>query len=154
MEIRAAQADDASAIATILRETGWFAYMEAETAAETTQHVSQFLAQCLRDDSHAVYVAEQAGEVVGYTAVHWLPYLFMTGPEGYVSELFVRLEARGLQVGRQLLHRVRAEAEERGCSRLSLLNGRQRESYQRRFYEKHGWEERPLMANFIHKLSI
>ncbi|MEZ4646620.1 MAG: GNAT family N-acetyltransferase [Chloroflexota bacterium] len=152
LEIRAAHLDDATAVAAILRETNWFAHMAAESAAETAVRVRRFLQDCLRDDSHAIYVAVSAGEVVGYTAVHWLPYLFMTGPEGYVSELFVRPQARGLGVGRQLLDAVYAEAATRGCSRLSLLNGRQRESYQRQFYEKQGWEERPFMANFVRKL--
>ena len=41
----------------------------------------------------------------------------------------------------------------RDCSRLSLLNNRQRESYQRGFYAKNGWEERSDLVNFIKKLS-
>jgi GNAT superfamily N-acetyltransferase len=48
-----------------------------------------------------------------------------------------------------LLEVIEAEAKERGCSRLMLLNLRQRESYRREFYKKHGWEERPGVANFI-----
>jgi hypothetical protein len=44
-----------------------------------------------------------------------------------------------------------ADAEARGCSRLNLLNGRQRESYRREFYEKNGWRERD-MASFVFDL--
>lgn len=32
--------------------------------------------------------------------------------------------------------------------KLQLINFRHRESYERSFYTKHGWEERPLAANF------
>jgi GNAT superfamily N-acetyltransferase len=105
------------------------------------------------DASHSVYVAETAqGELAGYLSVHWLPYLFLPGPEGYISELFVRPEARGQGIGSRLLEAAREEAEARGCTRLSLLNMRNRESYLRGFYGQHGWEERPDAANFILRL--
>jgi hypothetical protein len=47
---------------------------------------------------------------------------------------------------------VKEEAKSRGCSRLSLLNMRDRESYQRAFYAKDGWEERTDAANFVFDL--
>jgi GNAT superfamily N-acetyltransferase len=87
---------------------------------------------------------------VGYIAVHWLAYLFLPGLEGFISELFVREAARGAGVGRRLLEAVTQDAKKRGCYRLSLLNGRHRESYLRKFYEKLGWEERSIMVNFIY----
>ena len=37
--------------------------------------------------------------LVAYAAVHWLPYLILRGPEGFVSELFVDQAARGQGVG-------------------------------------------------------
>ncbi len=130
---------------------GWFSGLAAESPAQTTARIENLLPYGPTVAHHSVYVAEvDEAEVVGYTAVHWLPYLFMTGPEGYVSELFVNEVTRGLGVGGQLLAAVQAEAQERGCTRLSLLNGRHRESYQRQFYEKMGWEERPFMANFVY----
>ena len=93
------------------------------------------------------------GAVLGYVAVHWVPYLIHTGPEGYISELFIRESARGQGIGARLLETVEAEAIRRGCTRLMLLNMRQRESYQREFYSKHGWEERPQAANFMKKIG-
>jgi GNAT superfamily N-acetyltransferase len=112
------------------------------------------LRECLSDSSHSVYVAERpGGEIAGYAAVHWLPYLFMSGPEGYVSELFARDDARGQGLGRRLLDIIVAEAGARGCSRLSLINLRSRESYQRQFYTKAGWLERSEAANFVYPIS-
>jgi GNAT superfamily N-acetyltransferase len=77
----------------------------------------------------------------------------VAGPEGYVSELFVREPARGQGVGGQLLDAIESEARARGCTRLSLINLRQRESYRRQFYVKAGWQERGTAANFIYALS-
>jgi GNAT superfamily N-acetyltransferase len=149
VEIRRAALDDAPAIATILRELGWFAALQKETAASTQARVTRHLQLCLADASHSVYVAAKEAEVIGYAAAHWLPYLILAGPEGYVSELFLRDTARGQGIGTALLEMVRTEAEERGCARLMLLNIRDRESYQRGFYKKLGWQEREQAANFV-----
>jgi GNAT superfamily N-acetyltransferase len=61
----------------------------------------------------------------------------------------VRAAHRGQGVGGRILEAIKAEAQRRGCSRLMLLNLRIRESYQRQFYAKQGWEERSEAANFI-----
>jgi len=115
--------------------------------------MSGLMEQVCADNSHTLYVAEdKEGSLLGYTNVHWLPYLFLAGPEGYVSELFIAQAARGQAVGSRLLQAVKEEARSRGCSRLSLLNMRDRESYQRGFYAKDGWEERPDAANFVFEL--
>ena len=40
----------------------------------------EILALCQADDSHSVYVAQNPeGEILGYCAVHWLPYLLFSG---------------------------------------------------------------------------
>jgi GNAT superfamily N-acetyltransferase len=154
IQIRKAQETDASAIAELLRSMGLFAHINAETPAATREHVSRHLGLCRADNSHSVYVARNpADEILGYCAVHWLPYLVLPGPEGYVSELFLRESSRGLGIGGQLLERVKAEARERGCSRLMLLNLRDRESYKRGFYRKRGWQERPEAINFLFKIE-
>jgi len=152
LQIREAQTQDAPAIAAIVRELGWFAHINAEPLESTVARITSHLALCNADDSHSVYVAELEGVVRGYAAVHWCPYLLFTGPEGYVSELFVADEAREQGIGTKLLDTIEQEARSRGCSRLGLLNLRSRESYKRDFYRKHGWVEREEVANFILKL--
>ncbi|UCC87970.1 MAG: GNAT family N-acetyltransferase [Anaerolineales bacterium] len=154
MQIREAQTSDANSITCILRELGWFDHLSSEAVETTQQRIASHLRLCRADSSHSVYVAENsAGDVVGYGAVHWMPTLFLAGPEGYVSELFVKESARGQGAGTQLLEAMAAEASKRGCSRLVVLNLRNRESYQRDFYKKCGWEERPSAVNFIRRLS-
>ncbi len=152
--IRKATLQDAAAIAEILRSVEYFTHLNQQPVEELRQLVAQQLKDCQANDSHSVYVALDEGtQVVGYLSVHWLPYLFLPGPEGYISELFVHAWARGQGVGRQLLSAVKREAESRGCHRLSLINMRKRESYQRGFYRKDGWMEREDAANFVYTLE-
>lgn len=151
--IRQATAADAPALADLIRGLELFANVQAETLDQSRERVDHLLALDLAGDSHSVYVAQiESGEVVGYGAVHWLPYLFLPGPEGYVSELFIRDSARGQGIGGRLLDVIKDEARQRGCFRLTLINMRHRESYQRQFYKKHGWEESENAARFIYYL--
>lgn len=152
--IRKAQLADAEALAALILGLGQFAHHFAGLSEDDSRRrVARLLRQCLSDASHSIYIAVNAtGALVGYVAVHWLPYLFLPGPEGLVSELFVAEAARGLGNGGRLLQAVVQEAQTRGCSRLSLLNMRDRESYERGFYVKQGWQERPDAANFILRL--
>lgn len=148
--IRKMEAGDVPAIAELLRSLMLFAHIDAEPAQVTRDRIAAHLALCRADDSHLVLVAQTAqDEIAGYCAVHWLPYLILPGPEGYVSELFVSERFRGQGIGSALLEAVKQHARERGCMRLMLINMRKRESYQRGFYAKQGWEERPDAANFI-----
>jgi GNAT superfamily N-acetyltransferase len=154
IRIRKAVHEDAAALAELLLDTGWFEALNDKSVETLRRPVELQMAQCFADGSHSIYVAQSsADQIVGYGSVHWLPYLFMSGPEGYVSELFVRSDARGEGVGKQLLQAIEAEARSRGCARLSLINLRTRESYLRNFYGKAGWEERSEAANFIYPLS-
>jgi GNAT superfamily N-acetyltransferase len=153
IRIRKAEATDVPAITELLRSLGLFPHIDAEASSTTQARVLKHLNLCNADDSHLVLVAESpAGEIMGYSSVHWLPYFILAGVEGYVSELFIDEKFRSQGVGGKLLETIKTEALKRGCSRLMLLNRRQRESYQRRFYPKQGWEERAEMANFVYRL--
>jgi len=150
VNLRKVSIDDAGELASLLKGVGWFEFLNKLSDDQAREHVRMQLQKCLADDSHAAYVAESDdGNIIGYVSAHWIPYLFMRGPEGYVSELFVRDSARGQGIGRQLLQCIEAEAKTRRCHRLTLTNLRSRESYQRQFYIKAGWQERVEAANFI-----
>lgn len=151
--IRKAQLHDVAALAELLRSLGWFAYLTLESSEMTCDRITHHLTLCDADESHSIYVAERNRGIVGYVAVHWLPYLFLPAPEGYVSELFVCESARGQGIGTQLLEVVKVEAQERGCSRLMLVNSRSRDSYKHKFYERQGWKEREDIANFVYALK-
>jgi GNAT superfamily N-acetyltransferase len=151
--VRKATSADAEALATLLRNLGTIKHVNAETPEATGLRVAEHLNMCLADQSHLVLIAEdQTRRVAGYLAIHWLPYLILRGPEGYVSELFVAADSRGQGIGSRLLDAAVQEAKARGCARLMLLNMRDRESYKREFYRKHAWEEREDAANFVLQL--
>jgi GNAT superfamily N-acetyltransferase len=153
MQLRKATIEDAAPLALLLRQIGWFEAFKSESVDDSIRRVRSELELCLADGSHSVYVAQTDDRIIGYVSVHWIPYLFMSGPEGYVSELFVRNSERGQGVGTQLLQVVTAEARSRGCSRLALTNLRHRESYQRQFYTKAGWTECDDAARFVYPME-
>jgi GNAT superfamily N-acetyltransferase len=154
IQIRKVSAQDAGQLAELLRDIGWFESFKSEPIEVASRRVRRHLDQCLADESHSLFVAQTPdGAIVGYGSVHWVPYLFLPGPEGYVSELFVRESARGQGLGSELLRTIETEAKTRGCVRLSLVNLRNRESYMRQFYIKAGWEERSEAANFIYRIG-
>ncbi len=152
MQIRVARPEDAAGIAELLRVIEWFSHLREQTFEDNREQVARQLVACQTDNSHVVYVAEENGKVVGYVSLHLLPYLFLPGPEGYVSELFVSEQVRGQGIGTQLLEAIQTEALARGCMRLRLVNNKARESYQRKFYEKHDWIERDDLATMEYSL--
>lgn len=152
--VRTARASDADALSTLIRGLGLFARLDSESPDVTAGRIDRHLKMCLADDSHTVLLAAAPdGEVIAYAAVHWLPYLILTGPEGYVSELFVAPSFRGRGPGTRLLKAITAEARERQCARLMLGAVKSRESYQRGFYTQRGWLEREDMANMVYDLA-
>ncbi len=151
--VRPARAEDAEALSALIRGLGMFERLKSEDASVTSARVARHLDMSLADDSHSLRVAtDVTGDILAYAAVHWLPYLFLAGPEGYLSELFVAPAARDRGLGTALLASVVEEAKARGCARLMLEAVRTRESYVRGFYTKRGWIERQDMANLVYEL--
>jgi len=152
--IRDVRESDAPQLARLLVGIGWFSALKSMTLEEIEANVQHQLGELARAARSSTLVAETPdGSIVGYCTVHWLTCLFLPGPEGYLSDLFLLPDSRGKGIGRLLLDRIVADAEARGAHRLMLLNGRHRESYQRGFYTKNGWEERDSFANFVYRVS-
>src|SRR5689334_2854392 len=130
MLIREATESDAPAIAAVLHDITELHSVTSCPVEETCTRVARSLATALPSPSSFVLVATAEDDaVVGYCSVHWVPFLFFEGPEGYITELFVRQSHRSLGVGTALLEEVWRRAVLLGCSRLSLLNARDREAY-------------------------
>lgn len=149
--VRRANLEDAAAIAAVLRDIAWFDHINGEPPDCTSNRVAEQLALCADHRQRTVLVAEDP-EVAGYIATHWFPNL-MKGMDGYISELFLRRAARGKGIGAALVDAVIQEGRRLGATRLMLFNRRERESYQRGFYPKHGWVERTDTAFFTLELA-
>lgn len=152
--IRDAIPTDAPAIDTVLRSLGWFANLDEIPAAETQARIARVITEkCSPERDNTLLVAEAAvSEIAGYLFVHWLPNLIFGG-EGYISELFVLPDARGQGIGSALLDEAKGRGIARGYQRLTLFNRRERASYERGFYPKHGWVERDDAALFMYYLD-
>jgi GNAT superfamily N-acetyltransferase len=152
--IRDARTADAPAIDEILRSLGWIEHLDEVPAGKTQDRIAQVITEkCIPGGDHTLLVAEgEENRVVGYLFVHWLPNLIFGG-EGYVSELFVLPDERGHGYGTALLDEARRRGVAHGYQRLSLFNRRERESYQRGFYPRHGWVERSDAALFMYYLD-
>jgi GNAT superfamily N-acetyltransferase len=156
VNIRNVKESDSIAISMILKEVGWFKVINEELVAEIEKrilkYIRDFVLEGNQSNNHIVLVAEKNGGVVGYISIHWIPYFFLSAPEGYVSELFVLNSERNQGIGRLLIDEAKRLARARGCGRLMLINGRDRESYKRNFYKDLGWVEREEAKNFIFSL--
>ncbi|HEY1388246.1 MAG TPA: GNAT family N-acetyltransferase [Ktedonobacterales bacterium] len=152
--IRDASPTDAPAIDAVLCALGWFTHLDDIPSNETQARIARVLAEkCTPGDDNTLLVAESdVRGVVGYLFVHWLPNLIFGG-EGYVSELFILPDARGQGIGGALLEEAKRRGVARGYQRLTLFNRRERESFQRGFYPKHGWIERDDAALFMYYLD-
>jgi ribosomal protein S18 acetylase RimI-like enzyme len=91
------------------------------------------------DDDHAVLVATDDDEVVGFATVgeqaHWAG-----GTDAYIGELAVAAEAEGRGVGRRLVREAERWAAGRGLARITLETGAANEQA-RRFYAALGYAE-------------
>jgi GNAT superfamily N-acetyltransferase len=82
-------------------------------------------------------VAELEGRLLGFAILN--PYF--PGPELshglFLKELYVAAHARSAGVGERLIDAIRAEAQQRGCSRVIWTTGERNEGSQR-FYDRLG----------------
>lgn len=152
VKIRKAEQADAVSMAKILREIGWSERRNQMELEDVSGPIESLIEHCTKDsDGHTIYVAvDGEGKVIGFTNVHWVPFVMLGSYEGYVSDVFVSPAAGGKGAGSLLVKAVMEEGRERGCMRLMLTNGKEKPSYKNNFYKKLGWTERPKVANFVY----
>lgn len=152
VNIREAVPGDAGAMANILREIGWSEKRNSMPLHEITEPIRNLINYAHKyPDGHTIYVAvDENDNVIGFTNVHWVPFIMLGNYEGYITDVFVSPGKRGKGAGSLLVKTVMKDGEKRGCMRLMLTNGKDKPSYKKKFYEKLGWTERPNVANFVY----
>ena len=90
-------------------------------------------------DGHAVFVADVAGEVVGFVSVGEREH-FSDAVDGYVGELVVSADQVGQGIGDVLMTAAEDWARDRGLQHLTLETGAAN-TVARRFYAARGYRE-------------
>lgn len=152
IKIRRAELRDDISMAGILREIGWSERRNTLPIEEVSNPIKELIEHAGDDpEGHSIYVAvDEDDTVIGFTNVHWIPFIMLGSFEGYVSDVFVSPSASGKGAGKLLLETVIEEGRKRDVYRLMLTNGKEKLSYKRGFYSKMGWTERPKVANFVY----
>jgi GNAT superfamily N-acetyltransferase len=131
MRIRVARAEDAPALARLVVHLGY---------PSTPEELPPRLA-VVEGQGDAVLVAEDdAGKVIGFSALHLINTLHQRRPLGYITAFVTDPGGQRTGVGRQLLAASEAWARERGCYRLSVTSAEQRAGAHA-FYEACGYPQ-------------
>jgi GNAT superfamily N-acetyltransferase len=136
--IRAATAADAARIAPLVRQ-----YWQFESIAGFDQQriESSLRGLLAAPERGACWVAESAGNLVGYLLAAYLFSLEHGGLMAEIDEFFVTPAGRSMGVGSRLLESAERDIEARGfiCLQLQLAVGN---GHARAFYEGRGFSSR------------
>jgi GNAT superfamily N-acetyltransferase len=113
--IRPCIADDAVALANLIRELAVYERLQAYARATADDLRTHLFGP--RPCAEAI-LAEAQGEPVGFALFFTTFSTFRGQPSLYLEDLFVREPFRGQGIGRALLASVAQRAVERGCGRL------------------------------------
>jgi ribosomal protein S18 acetylase RimI-like enzyme len=90
-----------------------------------------------------VFLAERAGEAIGFASLRLVPYLSDDVPRAELTELYVEATHRHQGVGRALMAQVEALARKHGATELVLLTGLKNQEAQA-FYRALGYADAAL----------
>jgi GNAT superfamily N-acetyltransferase len=113
--IRPASPDDVPLVLEFIRDLARYERLEHEVAASEAQLRDALFGE--RRYAEVVFACGD-GEPVGFALFFHTFSTFKGRPGIYLEDLFVRPEARGRGIGRQLLAHLARTAVERGCARL------------------------------------
>lgn len=102
---------------------------------QTERGYGAFLASQVGNENVVVLVAEEGGEVIGYTyaGIEGIDYMSLRGPAGALYDIVVDPSRRRHGVGRQLLDATLAELRARGAPRVVLSTAEQNVTAQQLF---------------------
>lgn len=135
--VRDATADDAAAVAALVRELG-------ETEGDQSPVDEAGVLEYLGYPDSGIIVAEIETEVVGTLTWFTRPGLYHGGRWGYVDELIVTAKTRGRSIGDALLAEAMRRFEAAGCREASVSTMPDNEPA-KALYRKHGMVDEGLL---------
>jgi N-acetylglutamate synthase-like GNAT family acetyltransferase len=142
VSVRPARADDAGAVAAVLRQLGY------EPGAG---EVAARLAQLDADGRSAAYVAEAGGAITGVLTLHVVPVLHEPGGWCRITVLVVAEDARRRGAGRELVAAAEAFARAARCSRIEVTSALHRAGAHD-FYRGMGFEQ--VSEHFLKRMAV
>lgn len=140
LTIRRAEPRDASALGTLgaslMRTHYGFDPQRFLAAGEDAERgYAAFLSSQLDEDAAVVLVAEVDGRIVGYVYAGLEPMSWkeLRGPAGFIHDVLVEDDGRGVGAGRALIDHAIAWLRERGAARVMLWTADRNEGAQRLF---------------------
>ena len=95
--------------------------VERGLSSDEAENVSSNLRRYVDHDEAGCFVAEEAGEIIGFATFCVQGHPVMEGLLGEIEELYVRPEARRRRIGSQLVRNATNEMRRRGASVLRAL---------------------------------
>ena len=120
--------------------------------SQTARGYGSFLETQLGEPDVVLLVAEQAGEVLGYSyaGVEGYDYMSLRGPAGVLHDIVVDTAYRGLGVGRLLLDATLKALASRGARQV-VLSTAERNAGAQRLFTRTGF--RPTMIEMTRELD-
>jgi ribosomal protein S18 acetylase RimI-like enzyme len=155
MNVRRARAEDLHALGKL---AGGLVRMHEQFDPDRFLHIEnpeagyeRFLSGEIADKESCVMVAEDGGEILGYTysTLEGRDWNALLDACAHLHDIFVRDDARGRKVGDALLAGTLAELASAGAPRVVLSTAVKNDGAQR-FFERHGF--RRTMIEMTHTL--
>lgn len=139
IEIRVVEDGDVAGLMALYRAAG----LDSEggfTAEEATERLAEFR----RYPSYRLFVAVDAGELVGTYSLLVMDKLTKRGRRvGVVDDVGVSPEQQGKGIGRAMMEHAMEECRAAGCYKMMLSSNLKRTEahafYERLGFERHGW---------------
>lgn len=135
IQVRQATAEDAGAIARLLRNFN----LEYDEPTPDLTTLTATVRRLLEQSEIAVMLAGEGPD--GLSLFRFRPALWAEGPETYLQELYVVPARRGNGIGRRLLEATIAYARAAGASGIDLNTG-ETDTAARNLYESMGFTNR------------
>lgn len=142
MPIRTATLADSDTIQHLLAQMGY---------PETGHFIRRKMEMLLAHPDEIVLVYEEAGEVLAFISIHFIPQLALEGDFARISYFAVEETARNKGIGKEMEAYCVTLARERKCDRIEL-HSHFRRTKAHQFYDRLGYAEVPKY--FVKSLNL